>query len=142
MSDRYEEIGSVSFLVNEPGDRAFSEEEEQEIAALIAEKFSARLREHFPSDVIFVSSVETRRGCLIVTLNLSGDELALGAVLVAVMKALTQYKDFRDSIIQIASDLNGLHLKLRHRTAEVRVWLYRHDLEYEQSRKRLDAEKK
>lgn len=141
MSDRYEEIGSVSFLVNEPRDQAFSEAEEQEIAALIAEKFSARLREQFPSDVIFVSGVETRRGCLIVTLNLSGDLIALGASLAAGVKVLTQYKDFRESVILAAGDLNKLCLKLRHRTAELRVWFYRHDLEYEQSRKRLDDEK-
>ncbi len=109
---------SISFVVNDPRDDRLSEEERAEIARQVL----ARFRQLLESDqrlatLVRIDGVAWYAGCTVVVIGIA----------VLAIKTLKEYKALKESVIELAKDVNGLCVRLARWSRPYSAWFYRDD---------------
>ncbi|HEV2111398.1 MAG TPA: hypothetical protein VGT99_08595 [Gammaproteobacteria bacterium] len=129
MSASYADIGSISFFVNDPKEHDISEDEIDSLGEMIAGHYTECLAKSELRNAVRVSRVESRRGCIIITLHLTIALVVASGGSLTVFEILKNYKNYRENLIAIAKDLHKLRIELKKFSKALKVWFYRDDID-------------
>lgn len=124
------DIGSISFFINDPKEHDISDEEIASVGETIAKHYSELIANSEFRDVMKVSRIESKRGCIIITLHLAVAVSVAGGG-VSVIEILKNYPKIREGAIKLGQDLNKLRIALKKAARELKVWFYRDDIDDE-----------
>lgn len=105
-------LGAVSFLINVGEGTSVSDTELNEAQDAIVREFSKSLDRHGISDIVRISSAESRRGCVIVTINIAVAIAVATASPFAAIAFFRHYPQVRRGIIMSIRDLNMARLRI------------------------------
>lgn len=128
MPGNHTEFGSLSFFINDPKEHDISDEEIASLGETIARHYSELIAKSEFRDVIKVSRIGSKRGCIIITLHLAVAVTVAGGG-VSVIEILKNYPKIRKGAIDMGKDLNKLRLTLKRLSRELKVWFYRDDID-------------
>lgn len=130
MPGNYADIGSISFFINDPKEHDISDEEIASVGETIATHYSELIANSEFRDVMKVSRIQSKRGCIIITLHLAVAVSVAGGG-VSVIEILKNYPKIREGTIKMGQDLNKLRIALKKAARELKVWFYRDDIDDE-----------
>jgi len=127
MTEESVAIGTVSFFVNAPKDSDPTRHDMQEVGAQVSGLFGELLSaDPETSGKVRIDSVEARRGCIIVAINIV--LVAKAAGIGGAIWAVKDYAKIRESIVRLAKDLQKAYVTVERWARPYRVWFYRDDM--------------
>lgn len=134
MSEKYTNIGSISFFINDSKEHDITDDEVASLGKIIGEHYAELFAKSELLSCVKVSGIDARRGCIIITIHLAV-ALAVGGPATGIL-ILTKYKKIRDNIILASQDLDKLRKKLRETFPKGRgLWFYRDDLDQDRDKR-------
>lgn len=107
----YQPIGSIAFLVNIGKGTTITDEDLAAAQSIIIHEFENGLARHGVADMVRIDSVESRRGCIIITINISV-MVAVATSSFAIIEFFRHYPQVRRGIVMTIRDLNMARIRI------------------------------